>query len=234
MAAQPSTNFQGDGQQVNESIDLEAALRNSRQQDGGPEPDSDNPQGGAQGAGTFGGIYKSSAPADKVLGGAASAPPGPLFPVPDLPPQSFLTSSMLRDMSDKKVRVLLRDDKIFIGILRTYDQFANLTITECTERISALNPDWDPVDGYHGKLPKWFYCDVAVTGAITFRGENVAICSTIDLDKEDDPSPIAVLGDEQVIRALHAEQVQARKDLEARIAAKLKKAGIEPGFGMQV
>ncbi|KAF2257248.1 hypothetical protein BU26DRAFT_527338 [Trematosphaeria pertusa] len=205
-------------------------LQRSLQEQGQPEPVAEAPGAPPQAIG-YGGVYNATPPPQQLtpnaLGGARGPPPQQILPV-DLPPQAFLTSSMLLDMVDKKVDVLLRDEKEYIGILRSYDQFANLVLTECTERIAARNPEAtsDPT------VPKWLICDVKLPGVMTIRGENVTICATVDLDREDSPKGV-VFTPEKEVRALAAAQRADKKELDARKAKALKQAGIEPGFGMQ-
>jgi U6 snRNA-associated Sm-like protein LSm1 len=67
---------------------------------------------------------------------------------------------------------------------------------------------------------------------MTIRGENVTICATVDLDREDSPRG-AKFADEDQVRALAASQKAEKREVDARKAKALKQAGIEPGFGMQ-
>jgi U6 snRNA-associated Sm-like protein LSm1 len=67
---------------------------------------------------------------------------------------------------------------------------------------------------------------------MTIRGENVTICATVDLDQEDLPRGLK-FAPETEVRALAAAQKNERNIVEDRKAKALKKAGIEPGFGMQ-
>ncbi|AYO44230.1 U6 snRNA-associated Sm-like protein LSm1 [Malassezia restricta CBS 7877] len=85
---------------------------------------------------------------------------------------AFTTSGALVDLVDKKVIVILRDGRKLIGILRSYDQFANLVLQEAIERIFVGNR--------YGDVPK---------GTFIVRGENVVLMGEIDLDKEDNVSP---------------------------------------------
>lgn len=148
----------------------------------------------------------------------------------DLPPQAFLTSAMLLDMVDKKVDILLRDEKEYIGILRSYDQFANLVLTECYERIAARNPEATPSSA--PSIPRWLIHDVKLPGIMTIRGENVTICATVDLDREEQPRG-AKFADVDQVRTLAASQKAEKRDADGRKAKVLRQAGIEPGFGMQ-
>ncbi|CAN9367082.1 unnamed protein product [Alternaria alternata] len=130
----------------------------------------------------------------------------------------------------EKVDVLLRDEKEYIGILRSYDQFANLVLTECYERIAARNPDASPASD--PSVPRWLIHDVKLPGVMTVRGENVTICATVDLDREEHPKG-AMFAEEDQVRALAAAQKAEKKETNLRKAKALKQAGIEPGFGMQ-
>ncbi|KAF1929359.1 uncharacterized protein M421DRAFT_61281 [Didymella exigua CBS 183.55] len=176
----------------------------------------------------YGGVYSTSGPppGPPALGAGRPAGPQVILPV-DLPPQAFLTSAMLLDMVDKKVDVLLRDEKEYIGILRSYDQFANLVLTECHERIAARNPSF----GTSPTEPAWLIHDVRLPGLMTIRGENVTICATVDLDREDTPRGVKYAPAEEV-RGLAAQQKADKKTTDTRKARVLKSAGIEPGFGM--
>ncbi|KAJ4994420.1 LSM domain-containing protein [Stagonosporopsis vannaccii] len=195
-----------------------------------PQPDNAvEAQGQPPSGPGYGGVYSTSGPPPSgppVLGGGRPSGPQVILPV-DLPPQAFLTSAMLLDMVDKKVDVLLRDEKEYIGILRSYDQFANLVLTECYERIAARNPDF----GTSPTEPAWLIHDVKLPGLMTIRGENVTICATVDLDREDTPRGVKFAPVEHV-RTLAAQQKADKKAADSRKAKALRQAGIEPGFGM--
>ena len=107
---------------------------------------------------------------------------------------------------------------------------ANLVLTECYERIAARNPDVTPSSD--PSVPRWLINDVKLPGVMTVRGENVTICATVDLDREDAPRG-AKFADEDQVRTLAAEQKAAKKETDSRKAKSLRAAGIEPGFGMQ-
>ncbi|KAI4926329.1 hypothetical protein J4E85_006622 [Alternaria conjuncta] len=210
--------------------DFNAMLQRSMQAPGQLQPPgSEIPRGPSPSSG-YEGVYSATPPPQhaNMLGGARGQAPPPVLPV-DLPPQAFLTSAMLLDMVDKKVDVLLRDEKEYIGILRSYDQFANLVLTECYERIAARNPDASPSDL---SVPRWLIHDVKLPGVMTVRGENVTICATVDLDREEHPKG-AMFAEEDQVRALAASQKAEKKEADSRKAKALKQAGIEPGFGMQ-
>ena len=107
---------------------------------------------------------------------------------------------------------------------------ANLVLTECYERIAARNPDVTPSSD--PSVPRWLINDVKLPGVMTVRGENVTICATVDLDREEHPRG-AKFAEEDQVRALAASQKAERKEIDSRRAKALRQAGIEPGFGMQ-
>jgi U6 snRNA-associated Sm-like protein LSm1 len=74
---------------------------------------------------------------------------------------------------------------------------------------------------------------VKLPGVLTIRGENVTICATVDLDREDTPKGVKFAPQDEV-KELAATQRAEKKDGDSRKAKALKKAGIEPGFGMHV
>ena len=75
---------------------------------------------------------------------------------------------------DKKLLVQLRDGRKIIGILRSFDQFANLVLEAAYERIIVENK----------------YADKAL-GLYIVRGENVVLLGQID-DARDPPSLLQV------------------------------------------
>jgi len=76
------------------------------------------------------------------------------------------TASLLEEL-DKRLMVLLRDGRTLIGYLRSVDQFANLVLHRCIERIH--------VGSDYGDIPR---------GVFIVRGENVALFGEIDEEKE--------------------------------------------------
>ncbi|PAV22408.1 Sm-like ribonucleo [Pyrrhoderma noxium] len=94
----------------------------------------------------------------------------------------FTTSGSLVDCVDKKMLVMLRDGRKLIGVLRSYDQFANLVLEDTVERI------------YHGST----FAERKV-GVFLIRGENVVLLGEVDLDVEDEiplkPVPYETLKD---------------------------------------
>ncbi|KAF1977779.1 hypothetical protein BU23DRAFT_550456 [Bimuria novae-zelandiae CBS 107.79] len=217
------------GAQPNVNMSFTQMLQRSHQEQTHQEAPVEAPDLPPQAIG-YRGVYNATPPPQQLppnaLGGGRTPSAQPILPI-DLPPQAFLTSSMLLDMVDKKVDVLLRDEKEYIGILRSYDQFANLVLTECSERIAARNP----AASTDSPAPKWLVCDVKLPGLMTIRGENVTICATVDLDREDEPKGVQFAPEEQV-RELASAQRAEKKTLDSRKAKAFKAAGIEAGFGM--
>lgn len=96
---------------------------------------------------------------------------GAARPVKPAEPQSpFLLSATvsLVEHLDKKLMVILRDGRKFVGILRSFDQFANIVLQRTVERI------W--VGNKFSEKP---------LGVFLIRGENVVLVGEVDEDKED-------------------------------------------------
>ncbi|KAF8679829.1 snRNP Sm protein [Rhizoctonia solani] len=106
----------------------------------------------------------------------------------------FTTSGALVESVDKKMVVVLRDGRKLIGVLRSYDQFANLVMENTLERI------------YHGDA----FADIR-RGVYLIRGENVVLLGE-DLDREDEvplrPVPIEEIG------YTHQQEADKRKQVE--------------------
>ncbi|ORZ37323.1 hypothetical protein BCR44DRAFT_129392 [Catenaria anguillulae PL171] len=77
-------------------------------------------------------------------------------------------SAALLDLIDKRVLVLLRDGRLLVGILRSYDHFANLVFQDTVERIAAGD--------VFGGIDR---------GVFVVRGENVVMLGEVDGDVED-------------------------------------------------
>lgn len=74
----------------------------------------------------------------------------------------------LNSFADKRIFVWLRDGRKLFGILRTYDQFGNLTLTDTYERFYA---------GLE-------YAQV-LHGVYLVRGENVVLCGDFDPEENE-------------------------------------------------
>ncbi|KAI9832343.1 MAG: hypothetical protein M1826_002029 [Phylliscum demangeonii] len=126
----------------------------------------------------------------------APIPPAPSGP-PQLPAQMFTTAAQLLDLTDKKLMVVLRDGRKLIGVLRSWDQFANLVLQDTVERIFIHE----------------LYADVP-RGIYMVRGENVLLLGEIDLDKDDYiPEPYREAPADEVVRIQKREQAErGRRD----------------------
>jgi U6 snRNA-associated Sm-like protein LSm1 len=120
------------------------------------------------------------------LGAGAGAPPAP--PQLDYPPPG----TALVEELDKKLLIQLRDGRKIIGVLRSFDQFANLVLEEAVERII--------VGAQYSDIPLGMYL---------LRGENLVLMGQLDPNHEAPPGMRLVA--EPVIReALRAEREEAR------------------------
>jgi len=107
----------------------------------------------------------------------------------------FTTSGSLVDCVDRKMLVILRDGRKLHGVLRSYDQFANLVLEDTVERI------------YHGDVfaESWH-------GLFLIRGENVVLLGEIDLDQEEDV-PIKQV-EYSSLEAYHKQELESKKERE--------------------
>ncbi|KAG8980296.1 SM-like, degradation of cytoplasmic mRNAs and positively regulates transcription initiation, partial [Tulasnella sp. 427] len=96
------------------------------------------------------------------------------------------------EFAAEKMLVVLRDGRKLIGVLRSYDQYANLVLEDTVERM------------YHestfGEIRK---------GIFVIRGENVVLLGEVDLDKEDNV-PLKQVSMDQIIPMNRLEQEQRK------------------------
>ncbi|OQD78866.1 hypothetical protein PENANT_c075G00341 [Penicillium antarcticum] len=130
---------------------------------------------------------------------------------PQLPPQMFTTAAQLLDLTDKKLVLILRDGRKLIGVLRSWDQFANLVFQETIERI------------YAGGL----YADVN-RGIFIVRGENVLLLGEVDLDREDDIPPTLTQAPFEEVFELKKKEDEKRSAGEKKRYKELQALGFEP------
>ncbi|KAJ0298932.1 hypothetical protein COL5a_011795 [Colletotrichum fioriniae] len=152
-----------------------------------------------------------------VLGGRAPPPQQ----TPQLPPQMFTTAAQLLDMTDKKLMVALRDGRKLIGVLRSWDQFANLVLQDTVERVYA-HPDPEANPPRAGGL----FADIK-RGIFLVRGENVLLLGEIDLDKDDDPPVGYEPGDLKLVQGLANERKEKEKTRDKGRIKKLSTLGFE-------
>jgi U6 snRNA-associated Sm-like protein LSm1 len=93
---------------------------------------------------------------------------------------------------DQKLLVQLRDGRKIIGVLRSFDQFANLVLEHAVERIIVGN----------------LFCDIPL-GIYVLRGENLVLMGQVDPDKEVPPGLTAVT-EPEIRQAVRAEKEAAR------------------------
>lgn len=89
---------------------------------------------------------------------------------------AFTTAAAIVGSVDRKIFVLLRDGRNVSGILRTFDQFANLVLQDTLERIYLPKTDENGPERF-AEAPR---------GVFMVRGENVVMLGELDIDREDD------------------------------------------------
>ncbi|ATY60967.1 small nuclear ribonucleoprotein (LSM1), putative [Cordyceps militaris CM01] len=153
---------------------------------------------------------------------------GPGIAAPaQLPPQMFTTAAQLLDLTDKKLMVVLRDGRKLVGVLRSWDQFANIVLQSTTERLFALQPP-QPSDAAPSDTapPRGLYADI-LHGIFLVRGENVLLLGEMDLDRDDLPPPGYEQGEVALVKRL-ADEARARdRSRDKARARKLAKLGFE-------
>ena len=107
---------------------------------------------------------------------------------------------------EEKLLLVLRDGRKLIGVLRSWDQFANLVLTFTTERYFVTSPA-NSVKSEPTKL----FADIP-RGTYLVRGENVLLLGEIDLDKDDDVPPGYEEGEIQEVFRLKKEEDGRRKE----------------------
>ncbi|KAJ9483497.1 hypothetical protein VN97_g9904 [Penicillium thymicola] len=169
------------------------------------------------------------------------AGPQPTGGPPQLPPQMFTTAAQLLDLTDsmctqprskrpnsrkrtreckrtniadtitEKLVLILRDGRKLIGVLRSWDQFANLVFQDTVERV------------YAGQL----FADVS-RGIFIVRGENVLLLGEVDLDREDDIPPTLTRAPFEEVFELKKKEDAKRKTGDKKRYDELQALGFEP------
>ncbi|KAJ9603064.1 hypothetical protein H2200_012359 [Cladophialophora chaetospira] len=139
-------------------------------------------------------------------------PPPPTQGPPQLPPQMFTTAAQLLDLTDKKLLLVLRDGRKIFGVLRSWDQFANLVLTETRERYFVTTAPSQPshADSTLAQNVRHLYCDIP-RGTYLVRGENVLMLGEVDLDRDDEPPVGYEEGPVEEVFALQKEAERERK-----------------------
>ncbi|KAL7663909.1 U6 snRNA-associated Sm-like protein LSm1 [[Candida] zeylanoides] len=124
---------------------------------------------------------------------------------------AFTTAAAIVGSVDRKIFVVLRDGRNVFGILRTFDQFANLVLQDTVERIY--------LDGAPRRFAETY------RGVFMIRGENVVMMGELDIDTEDDHlqewRQIEFANAERELAALQAARIKEQKH---RAKALLSKA----------
>ncbi|KAK9816397.1 hypothetical protein WJX74_006843 [Apatococcus lobatus] len=115
----------------------------------------------------------------------------------DVPPPGIALVEEL----DKLLLVQLRDGRKLVGILRSFDQFANLVLEQATERVIV------------GSL----YAEVPL-GLHVVRGENVVLLGEID-EARDPPASLTKVTEQEIRQAQKAEKEQEKikQSMKARM-----------------
>ncbi|KAH8194022.1 hypothetical protein TruAng_011814 [Truncatella angustata] len=169
-----------------------------------PPPGQGTPQG------------QFAAPGPQTIGGRAP-PPQPQ----QLPPQMFTTAAQLLDLTDKKLLICLRDGRKLTGILRSWDQFANIVLQSTIERTYYSLPDAteeSPIKGYFADQKH---------GIFLVRGENVLLLGEIDLDKDDETPAGFEEREPKEVEQMVKEKKAADKAREKKRLKKLATLGFE-------
>lgn len=118
---------------------------------------------------------------------------------------AFTTAAAIVGSVDRKIFVLLRDGRNLFGILRTFDQFANLVLQDTLERIYLPKADENSPERF-AETPR---------GVFMVRGENVVMLGELDIDKEDDHlysmQQVLFAEAEAQLKELHATRVKDEK-----------------------
>ncbi|XP_047342295.1 sm-like protein LSM1B [Impatiens glandulifera] len=104
-------------------------------------------------------------------------------------PEDIYLSTSLASYLDKKLIVLLRDGRKLMGILRSFDQFANAVLEGACERVIVGD----------------IYCDIPL-GLYIIRGENVVLIGEMDLEKEELPPHMTSVSVAEITRAQKVER----------------------------
>lgn len=97
-------------------------------------------------------------------------------------------------------------------MLRSWDQFANLVLTDTRERYFVSVPSAGSSSSETTPpQTRNLYCDIP-RGTYLVRGENVLLLGEVDLDRDDEPPPGYVEGDiEEVFRIQKQLETQRKK-----------------------
>ncbi|KAK4790027.1 hypothetical protein SAY86_017331 [Trapa natans] len=104
-------------------------------------------------------------------------------------PEDIYLSTSLASYLDRKLLVLLRDGRKLLGILRSFDQFANAVLEGACDRVIVGDS----------------YCDIPL-GLYVIRGENVVLIGELDVEKDELPPHMKQVSVKEIRRAQKAER----------------------------
>lgn len=104
-------------------------------------------------------------------------------------------AASLYEQLDKLVLVCLRDGRFFYGWLRSFDQYANLTLDNTVERLASGDK----------------YTDISV-GIFVIRGENVMLLGEVNEEKEMEVSSSMTLVSEKEMKGILAEKREQKEE----------------------
>merc|ERR1719348_454820 len=117
------------------------------------------------------------------------------------------TASLIAEL-DRKQMVLLRDGRTLIGTLRSVDQFANLVLQDCIERIH--------VGKQFGDIPR---------GIFVVRGENVVLLGEVDTQADVESRGLERIGLEEILEKQSQQQAD-KEEKERQLAKAFKEHGL--------
>lgn len=104
-------------------------------------------------------------------------------------PEDIFLSTSLASYLDRKLLVLLRDGRKLLGILRSFDQFANAVLEGACERVIVGD----------------IYSDIPL-GLYVIRGENVVLVGELDPERDDLPPNMTRVSAVEIRKAQKAER----------------------------
>ncbi|XP_060209997.1 sm-like protein LSM1B isoform X1 [Lycium barbarum] len=108
-----------------------------------------------------------------------------------------LFSSSLASYLDRKILILLRDGREFLGTFRSFDQYANIVLEDTSEREMVGN----------------LYCDIPL-GLYIVRGENVMLIGERESNEEELPPYMTSVSAAEIKRAQKADKGAMRRKME--------------------
>ena len=89
------------------------------------------------------------------------------FDILALDPEGLTSVAILIGYVDKKIMAVLKDGSIYIGFLRTFDQYGTIVLNKTVERIY--------IKSEYGEIP---------LGVFLIRSENIVLIAEIDTPNE--------------------------------------------------